>query len=144
MTNRIFIDEDGDACLAPSGRDKNLVALPARDDDGSILNPEAWQAMVDAYNAAFEVWKCSEWSGFADACGANAHPTPQADAAPCPARDGSGDASDKGRIEACCPCKGTGKAPSRDEAQEAVHRAWEEGYEHGRKTARRAALEYRT
>ncbi|WP_411839811.1 hypothetical protein [Paracoccus sp. ME4] len=52
MTDQLFIDEDGDACLAPIGRDKNLVALPARDEDGSILNPKAWRAMVDAYNRA--------------------------------------------------------------------------------------------
>lgn len=52
MADQLFIDEDGDACLSPSGRDMNLVALPARGDDGSILNPKAWQAMVDAYNRA--------------------------------------------------------------------------------------------
>lgn len=52
MADQLFIDEDGDACLAPSGRDMNLVALPARGDDGSVLNPKAWQAMVEAYNRA--------------------------------------------------------------------------------------------
>lgn len=52
MADQLFIDEDGDACLSPSGRDMNLVALPARGDDGSILNPKAWQAMVEAYNRA--------------------------------------------------------------------------------------------
>ena len=46
----IFIDQDGDACLAPSGRDMNLVALPARDDDGSLLRPDAWAAMVNRFN----------------------------------------------------------------------------------------------
>ena len=47
----LFIDQDGDACLAPSGRGMNLVALPGRDDDGSLLQPDAWQAMVDRFNA---------------------------------------------------------------------------------------------
>lgn len=51
MTDRLFIDQDGDACLEPADRDDNLVALPARDDDGNILNPEAWERMVKSFNA---------------------------------------------------------------------------------------------
>ena len=51
MSDDLFIDEDGDACLSPPGRDQNLVALPARDENGGILNPEAWAAMVDRFNA---------------------------------------------------------------------------------------------
>jgi hypothetical protein len=47
----LFIDDDGDACLAPSGRDMNLVALPGRDDDGGPLRPDAWAAMVSRFNA---------------------------------------------------------------------------------------------
>lgn len=47
---KLFIDPDGDACLAPPDRDMNLVALPGRDDDGSLLRPDAWAAMVDRFN----------------------------------------------------------------------------------------------
>lgn len=46
----LFIDQDGDACLAPPGRELNLVALPGRDDDGSLLRPDAWAAMVNRFN----------------------------------------------------------------------------------------------
>ena len=50
MTDRLFIDQDGDACLEPHDREDNLVALPARDDDGNILNPAAWVEMVRRFN----------------------------------------------------------------------------------------------
>ncbi len=53
--DRIFIDEDGDACLAPSGRPANLVALPACNDVGDLLNPDAWAKMVKAHNVYDEM-----------------------------------------------------------------------------------------
>jgi len=46
----LFIDQDGDACLAPTGREMNLVALPGRDDDSTLLRPDAWAAMVNRFN----------------------------------------------------------------------------------------------
>lgn len=46
----LFIDEDGDACFLPSGADCNLVALPARDERGELLNPEIWHGMIEAWN----------------------------------------------------------------------------------------------
>lgn len=46
----LFIDEEGDACFLPSGAPNNLVALPARDENGDILNPEIWHGMIDVWN----------------------------------------------------------------------------------------------
>lgn len=49
--DKIFIDEDGDACLSPSGRPMNLVAMPAYNEDTyNLLNPDAWHKMVMAFN----------------------------------------------------------------------------------------------
>lgn len=47
---RLFIDDDGDACLLPEGSIENLVALPARDEDGHVMHEEAWQLMVQRFN----------------------------------------------------------------------------------------------
>ena len=51
----LFLDEDGDACLAPPGRPRNLVALPARDENGESLNPETWRLMVERFNTAARI-----------------------------------------------------------------------------------------
>ena len=48
----IALDDDNDAYLLPDGSPNNLLALPARDDDGSILNPVQWENMVARFNAA--------------------------------------------------------------------------------------------
>ena len=47
----LAFDTDGDAYVLPSNIEGNLVALPARDDNGEILNPEIWLAMVLRFNA---------------------------------------------------------------------------------------------
>lgn len=47
----LAFDTDGDAYVLPSGSERNLVALPARDDNGETLNPEIWLAMVFRFNA---------------------------------------------------------------------------------------------
>lgn len=47
----LAIDLDDDAYVLPSGSERNLVALPARDDNGEILNPEIWRGMVFRFNA---------------------------------------------------------------------------------------------
>ena len=47
----LAIDTDGDAYVLPSNTEGNLVSLPARDDNGEILNPGIWQAMVFRFNA---------------------------------------------------------------------------------------------
>lgn len=50
--SRIAIDGDGDAYLLPSGLPNNLLALPARDDDGNVLNVLQWKSMVARFDAA--------------------------------------------------------------------------------------------
>lgn len=47
---KLFIDDDGDAYLEPEGSPLNLVALPALDENGAILNPEAWAEMIRRFN----------------------------------------------------------------------------------------------
>jgi len=75
----LFIDNDGDACFLPSGADRNLVALPARDENGAILNPEIWHGMIAAWNRRADlssplaavkvkplVWECFDaWTHWA-------------------------------------------------------------------------------
>ena len=48
---RLAIDEDGDAYLLPSGRENNLVALPAVDENNVPLHPEIFRQLVDRFNA---------------------------------------------------------------------------------------------
>ena len=50
--SRIAVDDDGDAYLLPSGLPNNLLALPACDDNGKVLNVLQWQNMVARYNLA--------------------------------------------------------------------------------------------
>ena len=47
----LAIDTDDDAYVLPSGRERNLVALAARDDNGDLLHPEIWREMVGRFNA---------------------------------------------------------------------------------------------
>ena len=47
----LAIDLDDDAYVLPSGSEWNLVALPARDDNGDILHPFIWRGMVSRFNA---------------------------------------------------------------------------------------------
>jgi hypothetical protein len=51
----IAVDDDGDAYLLPSGLPNNLLALPARDDNGAVLNALQWQNMVARFNAAPDI-----------------------------------------------------------------------------------------
>lgn len=46
---QLIIDTDGDACIT-DGREFDLVALPACDHNGAILNPNEWVEMVRRFN----------------------------------------------------------------------------------------------